>query len=52
MFAELLICVSIVSFFIIVASYLGGSDKGVRFIKKLQEDSHTYKWEQFKNNKG
>lgn len=32
MFAELLICVSMVSFFIIVASYLGGSDKGVRFI--------------------
>lgn len=32
MFAELLICISIVSFFIIVASYLCGSDKGIRFI--------------------
>ena len=32
MFAELLICVSMVSFFIIVASYLGSSDKNASFI--------------------
>lgn len=32
MFAELLICVSVISFFIIVALYLDGSNKGARFI--------------------